>query len=301
MRSEIADGQDSQTAFESATRDDALKRQVKALMAYTVESSPRLAVFNEDEDGTVCWNADSAQIGSIGDAFRDLTNKCLEGIRSTPDISARHLVQTLALVQSYGIHSYLLEDGVGGSFCGLYVDQSGVHWQPDTLYAVIDPNLESVGIVGAFARRNVFCLFSSLCEAGSIVFAYPEHNESGELFRQRFSDVVREVEQKHEEARFDFVTVFNTVKHVVVTIEMLGHQEHELLMVEAHPTAPRTTGVFWSPPLQSLLDTIIEPADYDGEPHDLCLQFFPYRPLRRGFSQEELDELRREGLQPKVR
>ncbi|WP_404307990.1 hypothetical protein [Neorhodopirellula lusitana] len=301
MESEIAKGRDSQTAFANATRDDNLMRHVKAMMVHAVKNAPQLAVYNENEDGTIRWDADLGQIGSIKDAFQELTTKCLEGIRFTPEIPQRHLVQALALVQSYGIHTYLLEDGVGGSYCGLYLDQSGIHWQPDTLYVVADPCFEAIGLVGSFARRNVFCLFSSLCEAGKIVFASPEHNESGELFRQRFTDVERAVEQKHEEAIFDYVTIFNTSKHIAVTVELLGQQEHELLKVETHPSTPRTTGVFWSPLLQSRLDTIIEPTDYDGEPHDLCLQFFPYRPLRRGFSEEELAELRRLGIQPKER
>lgn len=301
MRNEIAEGRDSKSAFASATRNDGLKRKVKALMAYSVGNTPRLAAFNENEDGKVRWNADSAHIGSISDAYVDLTEKCISGIRSTPAIPERQLAQTLALVQSYGIHRYLLEEGVGGCFCGLYVDQSGVHWQPDTLYVVTHSDFNSIGMVGVFARRNVLCLFSSLCEAGKIVFASPELNESGELLRQRFSEIERQVEQKHEAAIFDYVTIFNTAKHVAVTVELIGNQEHALLKVESHPEVPRSTGVFWSPQLQSLLNTICEPADYEGEPHDLSLKFFPYRPLRQRFSLEELADLRREGRQPEER
>ncbi len=286
-------------AFETATQALDLKRKIKALLAYTVGSKPRLAAFNENEDGKIHWNTESAHIGSISDGFIELTEKCISGIRSTPDVPPRRLVQTLALVQSYGIHRYLLEEGVGGCFSGLYVDQQGIHWQPDTLYLVTNPDLDQAGLVGSFARRNVLCLFSSLCEAGKIVFASPELNESGELLRQRYTAIERQVEQKHEEANFDYVTVFNTAKHVAVTVELLGHHAHELLIVEPHPETPRTTGIFWSPQLLAHLDTISEPADYDGVPHDLCLKFFPYRPPPTTPSPEELENLRRETLQSK--
>ena len=111
------------------------------------------------------------------------------------------------MLQSYGIHDYLIENGVGGGFCGLYMDQSGIHWQPDILYLVVHPQLKDVGMVGSFGRTNIWCLFSSMTRAGRLVFAHEKRDESGELYRQRVMPVVLALEEKNDRGEFDYIVV----------------------------------------------------------------------------------------------
>ena len=273
----MASGDKPLQAFSNATVGNDPDSDVTMILAYRQDGQPRLATYNANGDRRVQDDVERVQCGSMKAGYHDLTERHLRAFSSIGDSPQRTLVQALGLLQSYGIHDYLIEHGVGGGFCGLYLDQDGIHWQPDILYVVVHPQLADFGFVGSFARNNIWCLFSSMTTAGGLVFAHMKEDESGELYRQRVSPIVRALEEKNDRGEFDFITVLSTGQHVVSVIEMLGRLEHALLMVEPVSEVPGRLGIYWSPQLQSLLDRIIEPEGYSGPPHDMTVSFRPYR------------------------
>jgi hypothetical protein len=289
MKQALARGATALDAFADSIID---RTGAQVILAFMDDNRPMLAVWNADGDATLRVDVNRIQLGTINDDYRALTSKMLDTILGFPDHSNRILALTLSLLQSYGIHDYLIERGIGGAFCGLYVDSEGVKWQPDMLCLIAHPRLTNVDSVGSFARDGVWCLFNSATEAGTIVIGNRRENESGEICRQRMQDVRLAFSQRNEEAQFDFVTVLNTGHHVASVIELLGHREHELLTLGKHPSIPRTLEVFWSPRLQDLYTTIVEPAGYDGPPHDLCIQFSPYKPPQSALGERDQDALR---------
>jgi hypothetical protein len=84
-------------------------------------------------------------------------------------------------------------------------------------------------------------------------------------------------------------------KHSVTVVELLGHREHDLLILEPHPTRERSMGIYWSPWLQGVLDKITEPEGYDGLPHDMTVRFFPYKAGQETVPEQLRGELRLRG------
>jgi hypothetical protein len=292
MDAALAGGAGPLEAFSNATAARDPNSYVKMILAYRHLGLPRLATYNASGDRQVTEDVERVFFGSMKDSYDELTEKFLGTFLALQATPQRILAQALGLLQSYGIHDYLIEDGVGGGFCGMYVDPSGVHWQPDIFYVVAHPQLTDVGGVGSFARDNVWCLFSSLTTAGKIVFAHQAEGESGELYRQRVSPIARCLEEKHDRCEFDYVIVLNTSQHIVCVIELLGQREHDLLVVEPHPTLNGTLGIYWSPRVQGLFDTIVVPEGCPVSPDHICVQFIPYRPLANALSPDLRRDMR---------
>jgi hypothetical protein len=290
----IAKGVAPVESFKAATTSNDPNGRVQMILAYRHDGTPMLATYNVQEDRLVLPDVKLAQCGSMKSGYHELTSKYIDAFLAIRDAPHRILIQALGLLQSYGIHDYLIEHGVGGGFCGLYLDKEGLHWQPDILYVVAHPELQDVGMVGSFARDNVWCLFSSMTTVGAITFAYKQIGESGELYRQRVSPITRILEEKHDRCDFDYAVFLSSGKHSVTVVELLGHQEHDLLIVKPHPGSEASVGIYWSPQLQDMLDEITEPENYSGLPHDITVRFIPYRQMNSPLPSELRDELRME-------
>lgn len=264
-------------AFKAAAQKAASPSKAQIILGYRKDAAPRIATFNANSNGEVIDDVEYASFGSMKDVYQELTAKYFRVLTENNASSSRILVQIIALLQSYGIHDYLIEDGVGGGFCGVAMDSSGVHWQPDILFVVAHPELEHVGYIGSFARDNCWCMFSSLTTAGTIVFFRGRSGSPRELLRQEIKSLVAEMEAKHDDARFDYVCALSNDRHSVTVIELLGNRQHPLIVIESAAEKEATLGIFWSPQIRDLLNEITEPVGYVGEPHDISLRFFPYR------------------------
>lgn len=291
LQSAIAAGNDLFAAFNEATSSRAVAEKAKFVLAFLrngmptlAESTPEGATIHEN-DGTLI------QFGSINSAYQDLTRKLVDSIRERSTSPPRFIAQLLAILQSYGTHDYLIEQGVGGGFCGLYLDHHGVHWQPDMFYSIIHPQLETVGYVGSLVREEVWCLFTTLISECPI-FAHRRDNESAEIARQRVSDVSYELTEKFDNGVFDYAAILNIGRHIVCVVEMLGNRDHELIRIEPHPKIQNTLGVYWSPELLSKINTIPQQEGVDEPPRDFCLWFLPYRVPLTELSSQLRDELR---------
>ena len=148
----------------------------KIILGYLQDAVPRLATFNANENSEIVDEVEFAAFGRLDEGHKELTERLLTGLESMANDAIHMLVKTLATLQSYGIRHYLIERGVGGGFCGVALDREGVHWQPDILYLVINSSVSSGGMVGSFARDNLWCLLSTMGSVGSTVFGHKRHD-----------------------------------------------------------------------------------------------------------------------------
>ncbi len=295
LRQSLESGASPFEAFELAARTAPILSRAQVILGYRTVAGPRLATFNANHDCEVVDDVEIASLGSINDAYKELTAACFDTLRERRPSSIQMLVQIIALLQSYGIHDYLIKDGVGGGICGVALDDDGIHWQPDILFVVAHPRFEHVGFVGSFVRDNCWCLFTTFATAGCIVLTSNHRGLSNEALRQEISPLVKEMETKHDDARFDYICVMSSDRHSVTVIEMRGNRNHRLISVEPLPGVETGIGIFWSPHLQEILNKITEPEGYAGEPHDLTLRFFPYY-SPEDLTDEFLNSVRCEGL-----
>ncbi len=107
------------------------------------------------------------EIGSLAASHRQLTKDGVEYIRrrglSDPQ---RELITIIAGVQSYGQHSDLIGQHVGGAICGLWVRNGETHWQQDTTTVFLKADRTFGGVVSTHFREGGLIVNSTHIEDG---------------------------------------------------------------------------------------------------------------------------------------
>lgn len=182
-----------------------------------------LLTFNTKE-WTISEHASDGilQFGSMPCEFKEQTKRWMEyfapEMKERPD---RLLAVTLGILQSYGIYTSLLDDHVGGAFCGLSIDSSGVKWQDDILYAIHADPSTPVGFVHCAIRDNVFVVNSSLIDECRH-FVGRINCPDLSSWKRRWWDVAFAEVAK---AAFGFVTFINKQVRITTVVEMTGKRE----------------------------------------------------------------------------
>lgn len=196
----------------------------------------------------------------------------------------RIFVQLLALIQSYGIHDYLLPEGVGGAFVAAWVTPSGARWQGDHLYVIHDavPNPAEMVVCATIVRDGVLCLVNN--KAGSNKLITSTHwNENEHAITARVEAAGKNSLETFDNATFDYFISINKSKHIVTVVEMCGEQHHGLISLYAHKI-DETIGVVWTEDMLRIANTIAGVENPD--PLHMTLGFQPFIALSEELQQE---------------
>ncbi|MBD2536920.1 hypothetical protein H6G97_50000 [Nostoc flagelliforme FACHB-838] len=140
------------------------KRPVELLLAYAPSNGdPKLIHWNS-KHGLDSNQFDYYTIGSLTSYHAALTPLVLSMLVNGKLASGRILPILIAIVQSYGIHSNIIEQNVGGIIFGLRVCNGKIIWQEDTnfvLYNSTAEKFETFDLISAFVRDNVVVVNSS--------------------------------------------------------------------------------------------------------------------------------------------
>lgn len=199
-----------------------------------------LACYDGNEPTIVSWNHEGSQcilhhahgapcmIGSVPsrserecDFFTVVTDRVLQTLLKGVSLGligdgAAVLACILGHLQRFGISPVidLMAKGIGGTYSGTWVDRSGVHQQPDTLYQILDG--QNNFTVGTIAREK--CLVASR-EDHTVLFYYLLRGESAESARQRTSRLTSEtLPQVGRSFAWDFVVVISVKPLPSVTV-----------------------------------------------------------------------------------
>jgi hypothetical protein len=132
-----ANGMSVPQAFEESAASVTPLRNPADLQVFCAWSTPaggRLLSFNAARDQRIAEHEDLAQIGSADVSQLQTTADFIEWLRPGPLNPEQFMLAVTSLCQSYGIHDYLLRNGIGGAFCSIAAGPTGVDWQPDTTY-----------------------------------------------------------------------------------------------------------------------------------------------------------------------
>ncbi|MEA3495700.1 MAG: hypothetical protein U9R42_06665 [Bacteroidota bacterium] len=111
------------------------------IVGFSDSNNSYLLSYNFDGTRRILVHDDTVQIGSISNEFKILTKKFIEAFVNHPLPDSELLITINSIVQSYGIHDYLIKQGVGGIITGAMLNVHGILWQRDTthlLYNSID-------------------------------------------------------------------------------------------------------------------------------------------------------------------
>ena len=185
----------------------------------------------------------------------------------------RIFTQLAAVLQNYGVHDYLLPQGIGRAFVSAWVTPGGARWQGDYLYVTYkgEPAFEDA-MCATMIRDNIVCLINNQASATKVLAS--KHLDGTEEERYKKCLAVAEVcVESWDKGIFDYLVVFNTAKRVVVVVEMCKHLHHPLISIHA-VNFDAKIGFLWS-------DEIVEFSNkikWEGEisPDLMTLYFFPF-------------------------
>jgi len=255
-------------------------RYATVLIGYYTSESPTLirvdtlpALISEI-DGLV-------QIGSdLPDQHR-WTEKMVAGLMTALDrlTPADHHVeciyaQLVCLLQSYGIHDYLLESGVGGSYVGAWITPSGARWQGDHLFVAHSdqPDENNIVMCSVAVRNDALCLTGNQAGMIKVIGKKALHEDVQEAdirLKEASDDAVRSFDL----GLFDYFSSININRHVVSVLEMQQSRHHALVSL-CPQGSDGTLGILWT---ESLLEAAnLSAYRKKARSEEITLRFIPF-------------------------
>jgi hypothetical protein len=243
------------------------KRSCTLVVAFPNSPTPTLLTFNFNGDQSIIEHHEDYlfSIGSIADKYTGISYPIVQILtkmfRNEPD---KFLISILAFVQSYGIHEYLPEQGVGGTFCGLLVGEHSIKWQSDVLFFLYESGRDqNARIVSSIIRDHVHVVQSLIIQQTQYFF----NSVSCDSMENRNLKWRWPTYHFTDDGRFDFIVFLSCRSRIITVIEMLKHRSHRDLSITPVPSERPRESMSWhvvlSPQLVQKLD-MPAPERYDG-------------------------------------
>lgn len=112
-----------------------------------------------------------AAIGSLNGQYKDFTSYVVaQLLKQHPGLDAM-LYNAIALIQSYGQHTDLLLQNVGGIICGLRVDRGSTRWQDDTVTIIYRDDHSREGMLSTHLREGIALVNSTFRGTKASIYA----------------------------------------------------------------------------------------------------------------------------------
>jgi hypothetical protein len=145
----------------------------------------------------------------------------------------------LGVLQSYGIHDYLPQDGVGAF--GLIVTCESITWQPYLFYFVDEPGSNIWPGIATCVRGQALIINSTITNEPKVLMVDVTGEKDLESWKQTWESFAYSFIKAKQ---FDFIVLLGTEprKRVVIVIEM--KREYESKMVKISPGSD-SNGIDW--------------------------------------------------------
>ena len=232
-----------QTAFLSS-QPFSPDRSTAVLYAFYEKGAPQLLLLDTDHGGSIRDAGELVQIGSVGPDQVRHTERMVAALGKlmaeppTPLSTAAVFTQLIALVQSYGVHDYVLADGVGGAFSGAWVTAAGASRQKSAFYVIHprQPREENIIMCAVSAHSGALCLVNNTT-GSSIGMSNVRQGESTAEARARIGRAVDEAHAEFDSAQFDFVVFINMSVHLISVFEMQRNRHHAYFYLDSFTDA----------------------------------------------------------------
>lgn len=139
------------------------------ILGFIENKEPHLLSYNSD--GTHCiqkherWVCQEILRETIYSGITEMfTNLFRRGNLSDENF----LIAVNSIIQSYGIHNNLLENGVGGIIVGFQISKDGVKWQKDTSYIIYNPKFVGTVLINMAIRDGGLAVSSPSLKSKSV-------------------------------------------------------------------------------------------------------------------------------------
>lgn len=266
-----------------------LQPAIRAIGGYFTDDSPHLIVFNAIGSGEFSENENLVQFG-LRDMYREQVAALIMHLDRDIADSRDRLACIIGFCQSVGVRDYLLEQGVGGPFCGAFVSKTGFEWLPDMSFHMLSgrpmrgESFDQGEGVASVIRDDIFFVGSTHTRGFTTWYNSGLIEPSNEEIIQNADKAVEKVRKLVGEQEFDYSVLISKDTAVTAVVRMdkrsvtkhLGHGLRRSF--DGDRTIMITSG--FSSELGSILKGESRPS---GAPIDIPhIQFFPFQPGELG-------------------
>jgi hypothetical protein len=198
------------------------------------------------------------------------------------------LVKMIALLQSYGIHNYTIDNGIGGAYTGLSVTSIGVEHQPDICYLISgeNPAFDSQKMATVNANEHSVCIINT--DISDIVIS--NYNSAvTDSYRVSLLEASR---NRFDNGEYKYFIFMNTFCHVVCIVNMNFSRDHLLLSVDVREDKEGTLGLVVSTELQMMLNDGYKVPRSLQDTSFHCIPFIPAPEAKINSLRNEIRKLR---------
>lgn len=198
------------------------------------------------------------------------------------------LVKMIALLQSYGIHNYTIENGIGGAYTGVSVTGSGVEYQPDIFYLISGENtaFDSQKVAAVNANEHSVCIINT--DISDIIIS----NDNSDITESCQTSFLNSSRKKFDRGEYRFFIFMNTYCHVVCIVNMNFSRHHLLLSLDVREDKEGTLGLVVSNELQMMLNDGYKVPTSVQDTTFHCIPFIPAPEAKINLVRKEITKLR---------
>ena len=140
-----------------------LKEYVEILLARAPLNGPATLTKWNTKTGIEQTKSDYYEIGKLPGQLSYITLELFKKVAVEQKTDPAALLPMMtAIIQSHGVHNYLIEHNVGGIIFGLRVGAGQTAWQADTAYLLYDLEFKNLTFNFAMARGDILTVYSSM-------------------------------------------------------------------------------------------------------------------------------------------
>lgn len=183
-----------------------------------------------------------------------------------PDRDEILFARMLGLLQSYGMHRYTLEQGIGGTYSGVRVHKDGLSEQPDTCFLISGENLafDSKKIASVSSRDNCLCIINS--DMPEIIIP----NRVSNIKDDTVVSAAKKSRDIFDSGKFKYIILLHLIKHTVCIVNMNYRHNHMFLNLDIRDSKKGALGFLISNKLEFDLNHGYDTSD------NIVVYYYPF-------------------------
>jgi hypothetical protein len=217
---------------------------IRAMIAYYADGCPQLTSFNENGDAAILKNREIVHLGALHSNYFGLIETYLHNFQQDCVEPDSRIACALGLCQSLAVQDQTLQWGVGGPFCGIYVDEHGTHWQPDLSYGLNSPaniretigeSITNRGNLMTCAVRDDIFFVSSPYTGGISAFTVTRDDDDASSVINRANSQANLINEITGNQKIDYMVFISETMNIGVIVQTKGNMRTKHLDLNVQP------------------------------------------------------------------
>ena len=194
------------------------------------DGEPKLITYNSEHNSKIEVDKYIVQLGNPLEVHKRLSRAWIEDLINNKSYKDDlKLSAALGIFQSYNLFSPQMERGIGGAFCGLYIDKLGGHWQPDILF--IEHGGNNSKLVSTCFRHDCLVINSPTIGQSRCFLSYLPPLDNKYIISQA-NKAIAKGKTLSNQAEFEYIVILNVEKVTIPLVEMNRNKKHGIIWIK---------------------------------------------------------------------